>query len=62
MMDLMNKRMIVFEEIGNEVDNDLMKRVTGGGQITGVRSVFVEYTLCIRRYLQYRPRRQSDEI
>ena len=37
MMDLMNKRMIVFEEIGDKVDNDLMKRVTGGGQITGRR-------------------------
>lgn len=37
MMDLKGIRMLVFEEIGDEIDNNIMKRLTGGGEITGRR-------------------------
>jgi phage/plasmid-associated DNA primase len=35
-MDLKGKRFIVFEELG-EIDNDEIKRLTGGGETTGSR-------------------------
>jgi hypothetical protein len=37
MMDLKGIRMLVFEEIGDEIDNNIMKRLTGGGMLTGRR-------------------------
>ena len=37
MMDLKGIRMLIFEEIGDEIDNNTMKRLTGGGELTGRR-------------------------
>jgi len=37
MMDLRGVRMLVFEEIGDVIDNNIMKRLTGGGKLTGRR-------------------------
>jgi hypothetical protein len=37
MMELKNVRMLVFEEIGDEIDNAILNRLTGGGMLSGRR-------------------------